>query len=123
MPFSLPWVSEVASLSARKRFQPGAGILFNAAAHEFAEGKELGIEDGVAGEVAFLLPGDKAGIQEHAEMLGDIPLFHAGGSDEFGDRHGLCHERSQQFQTRRLREDGKQFRHFLKLRVGHCWFG
>lgn len=98
------------------------GVLLDASAHEFAEGKKVGIGDGVAGEISIFFLRDEACIEQEAEVFGDVALLHAGGVDEFGDGHGFAHERAQKLEPGGLGEDGKESRCLLDLCVGHGRF-
>jgi hypothetical protein len=66
----------VARFYRAKLLGPLAGVVLDAHAHQVAELIQPFVGERVAGEVTLLLPGHEPSVQQHAQMLGDVPLLH-----------------------------------------------
>ena len=81
------------------------------------------VGDGAADAVAVLLPGDDAGLGEHADVLGDVLLRGAERLGELVDGQGPVAQRVEQADAHGLADDpealGDELDERLRKRVGN----
>ena len=94
-----------------------------ASAHEFAEGKNEGIADGIAGERTLFSFADESGFEENSEVFGDISLFHAGGRDQFRYGERTPDQATQKQEAGGFGQDRKVMGRFFDLGIGHEGLG